>query len=412
VTAEIISIGDELLIGQVINTNASWMGVEFNQVGIKIHQITTISDDRNHILSALQEASRHADLILITGGLGPTRDDITKATLCEFFNTHLVFNPDVYKNIYKLFGTRRTRITELNRKQAEVPEACKLIENSNGTAPGMWFEKEGKIYISMPGVPYEMKAMVKNSVIPMLLERFNPGAIVHKTIMTTGLPESLLAEKIETWEDNLPKNIRLAYLPQPGTVRLRLSGTGKDRKILEQTIEAEVEKLKKIIPENISGFDDEQLNETIGKLLRRQNKTLSTAESCTGGYIAHLITSVPGSSDYFKGSIIAYANEAKESLLGVRHQSLVDYGAVSEQVVKEMAIGARARLRTDYAIATSGIAGPGGGTDDKPVGTIWIAIATPEKTWADRFMMSNHRERNILRTAATALNMLRKLLVD
>ncbi len=410
-TAEIISIGDELLIGQVINTNAAWMGAEFSQAGIKIHQVTTISDDRNNILSALHEASRRVDLILITGGLGPTKDDITKVTICEFFNTHLVFNPDVYENIKKLFGSRGMQISELNRKQAEVPEACKPIENLNGTAPGMWFEKEGKIFISMPGVPYEMKAMITNTVIPELLERFNPGAIFHKTIMTQGIPESVLAQKIENWEDGLPKNIKLAYLPQPGAVRLRLTAIGKDIKTLEQMIADEIGKLNKIIPNDISGFDDEPLNETIGKLLREKGKTLSTAESCTGGYIAHLITAVPGSSDYFKGSIIAYANEAKESMLGVRHQSLIKYGAVSEQVVKEMAEGARIKLKTDYAIATSGISGPGGGTDEKPVGTTWIAIATPEKTMVEHFLMGDHRERNIRKTAATALNMLRKLII-
>jgi nicotinamide-nucleotide amidase len=407
-TAEIISIGDELLIGQVVNTNAAWMGVEFNQAGIKIQQVTTISDDRNHILSALHEASQHVELILITGGLGPTKDDITKETLCEFFNTRLVFNHDIYENIIKLFGIKGLQISELNRKQAEVPEACKPIENSNGTASGMWFEKEGRIYISMPGVPYEMKAMVKDTIIPELLKRFNTGAIVHKTIMTQGIPESVLAQKIENWEDGLPKNFKLAYLPQPGAVRLRLTASGPDKYLLEQMINVEIAKLQNIIPGDISGYDDEQLNETIGKLLREKGKTLSTAESCTGGYIAHLITLVPCSSDYFKGSIIAYANEAKEALLGVRNQSLIEYGAVSEQVVIEMAEGARTKLQTDFAIATSGIAGPGGGTDEKPVGTTWIAIATPDKTIAGYFLMGNHRERNIRKTAATALNMLRK----
>jgi nicotinamide-nucleotide amidase len=411
VTAEIVSIGDELLIGQVINTNAAWLAEEFNRAGIKIHQITTISDDRNHILSALQEASQRADLVLITGGLGPTKDDITKETLCEYFHTHLVFNQNVYENIKKLFGSRGMKISELNRKQAEIPQACTPIENLNGTAPGMWFEKEGRIYVSMPGVPYEMKSMVMSSVIPALLQRFNPGAIVHKTVMTQGIPESMLAKKIESWEDDLPKNIKLAYLPQPGAVRLRLTATGNDKKILEGLIDDEIGKLQYIIPDDISGFDDEQLNETIGKLFREKGKSLSIAESCTGGYIAHLITLVPGSSNYFKGSIVAYSNETKELLLGVKNESLIKYGAVSEQVVREMANGARKKLKTDYTIATSGIAGPGGGSVDKPVGTTWIAIATPEKTYAEHFMMGDHRERNIRKTAATALNMLRKLMM-
>jgi nicotinamide-nucleotide amidase len=412
VTAEIITIGDELLIGQVINTNAAWLGTELNLAGIKIHQVTTIADDRVHILSALHEASRHTDLIIITGGLGPTKDDITKETLCEFFNSRLVFSSMVYENIKRLFGSRGAEISELNRKQAEIPQACRPIENLNGSAAGMWFERDGKIYISIPGVPYEMKSMISNYIIPELQMRFNPGAIVHKTIMTHGVVESVLAQKLENWEDNLPTNIKLAYLPQPGSVRLRLTGMGNDKRKLEQIIEGEIAMLKKIIPEDISSYDDEQLNEAIGRLLRQHGKTLSTAESCTGGYIAHLITCVPGSSDYFKGSVIAYANEVKESLLDVRHQSLIDYGAVSEQVVKEMAEGARIRLKTDIAIATSGIAGPGGGTDEKPVGTTWIAISTAEKTFAEHFLMGNDRQRNIRRTAIIALNMLRKFMIS
>jgi nicotinamide-nucleotide amidase len=410
VTAEIISIGDELLIGQVINTNAAWLGEAFSDAGIKIYQVTTISDERTHILSALAEASLHTDLILITGGLGPTKDDITKETLCEFFNTRLIFNNQVFENINRLFGVRGKKISELNRKQAEVPEACTPIENENGTAPGMWFEKDGKIYISMPGVPYEMKAMITRFVIPELMKRFVPGAIVHKTIMTQGVPESMLAEKIEHWEDHLPTNVKLAYLPQPGTVRLRLTGHGTDKKTLEQIIEAEVEKLKLILPNEISGYDNEPIQETIGKLLSKQGKTLSTAESCTGGYIAHLVTSVPGSSDYFTGSIVAYANEAKESMLGVKHKTLIEFGAVSEQVVTEMANGARRNLKTDYSIAVSGIAGPGGATPEKPVGTTWIAIATPEKTITKHYQLSNNRERNIIRAGVIALDTLRRLL--
>jgi nicotinamide-nucleotide amidase len=411
VTAEIISIGDELLIGQVVNTNASWIAVELNLVGIDIHQITTISDEKTHILSALEEASRRAEIILITGGLGPTKDDITKQTLCEYFDSRLVFNADVFANINKLFGLRGIRMSDLNRKQAEVPESCTVILNSNGTAPGMLFEKNGKIYISMPGVPYEMKVMVKAEIIPLLLKRFSHGAIVHKTIMTQGIPESVLAKKIEQWEDNLPSNIRLAYLPQPGAVRLRLTAKGKDKAILERQVEKEIEKLNKIIPDDISSLEDEQVNETIGNLLWEIGKTLSVAESCTGGYIAHLITLVPGSSDYFKGAVIAYANEIKESQLGINHQSIIEHGAVSKKVVKEMAEGVRKLMGTDYAIATSGIAGPGGGTTEKPVGTTWIAIASKNETVANHFLMGEHRERNIRKTALTALNMLRKTIL-
>ncbi len=406
-TAEIITIGDELLIGQVINTNAAWMASEFNRAGIDIYQVTTISDDRNHIISALNEASLRTNLILLTGGLGPTKDDITKQTLGEYFDTHLVFNQNVYENILKLFGSRGLKVSELNKKQAEIPANCKPIENKNGTAPGMWFEKGGKIYISMPGVPYEMKEMVTNQIIPELILRFNPEPIVHKTILTHGIPESALAKQIEDWEDHLPSNIKLAYLPQPGAVRLRLTAKGGTKRSLEELISNEIVKLQKIIPENISGYDDETLNEIIGKLLRKRGKTLSTAESCTGGYIAHLITSVPGSSEYFKGAVIAYSNEMKESLLEVSNEILLKYGAVSEQVVKVMANEVRRKLKSDYSIATSGIAGPGGGTIQKPVGTAWIAIATPEFTTAECFRMGEHRESNIKKTAQVALNMLR-----
>ncbi len=412
VKAEIISIGDELLIGQVVNTNASWLGIEFNLAGISIHQITAVSDDRNHILTALAEAGSRADIILITGGLGPTKDDITKQVLCEYFNTRLVFNEEVYQNIERLFGARGVKISELNRKQAEVPESCIPIPNSNGTAPGMWFENEGKIYISMPGVPYEMKEMVTRSIIPWLQKRLKTGAIVHKTVMTIGVPESVLANKIENWEDQLPNNIKLAYLPQPGSVRLRLSAKGDDKILLENQVFREIKKLKDILPDEISAFDDEPIFETIGKLLREKNKTLSTAESCTGGYIAHLVTSVAGSSDYFKGSVIAYSNEIKINLLGVNPLSIEKFGAVSEQVVTEMAEGARRILKTDYAIAVSGIAGPGGGTDEIPVGTTWIAIASAEKTITRRLQLGDHRERNIIRTAFSALDMLRKTLTS
>ena len=407
-TAEIISIGDELLIGQVINTNASWISEQFNNAGIKISRINTIADEKIQILSALKEASKRAYIILITGGLGPTKDDITKAALCEYFGTKLIFESSVYENIKNLFKKRGFKIGELNKKQAEVPESCIPIKNIHGTAPGLWFEKEEVIYVSMPGVPYEMKQMVKDYIIPELLKRFSPGAIVHKTILTQGLPESLLAEKIESWENNLPGNIKLAYLPSPGTVRLRLSATGKEEPELERQIINEIATLKKIIPGTIFGYDNEQLYEIVGNLLRKNNKTVSTAESCTGGYIAHLITSVTGSSDYFKGSVVAYSNEIKESLLGVQHQSLINFGAVSEPVVKEMAQGVKNKMGTNYAIATSGIAGPGGETEDKPVGTTWIAIATPTKIITKKFMMGDHRERNIKKTAMTALNMLRR----
>jgi nicotinamide-nucleotide amidase len=410
-TAEIISIGDELLIGQVVNTNASWMARELNKAGIGIHQVTTISDIRQHILSALDQAAGRTDVILLTGGLGPTRDDITKNTLCEFFNSRLVFDEAVYEDIGRLFGTRGIKISELNRKQAEIPEVCTPIRNKNGTAPGMWFEKDKKIFVSMPGVPFEMQAMMTEYVVPHLQKRYSTISLLHKTIITIGIPESVLASKIEHWETHLPENMKLAYLPQPGSVRLRITAKGKDKEILEKLVEKEITKLNHIIPGVIVGYDEEQIESVIGKLLLEHHKTVSTAESCTGGYIAHLITSVAGSSGYFKGSVIAYSNEVKISLTGVSDSSLKEFGAVSEQVAIEMAIGIKNSLMTDYSVATTGIAGPTGGTSVKPVGTTWIAISTPEKTFARHFMMGDNRERNIRKTAIMALDMLRKELV-
>jgi len=408
VTAEIISIGDELLIGQVVNTNASWISEQFNAAGFSISRITTISDQKSQIISALKEASERSKIILITGGLGPTKDDITKDSLCEYFNTKLVFDESVHENIKELFYKRGFKVSELNRKQAEIPENCTPIKNLHGTAPGLWFEHDEVVYVSMPGVPYEMKYIVQQHIIPELSKRFSPQAILHKTVLTQGFPESKLAKKIEKWEDGLPSNIKLAYLPSPGIVRLRLSATGKEKSDLELQVNNEIDFLKKLIPGAIFGYDNDNLYEVVGTLLKKKDQTISTAESCTGGYIAHLITSVAGSSEYFKGSVIAYSNEIKESILKVQHQSLIDHGAVSEKVIMEMALGVKSKMNTDYAIATSGIAGPGGGTSDKPVGTTWIAIATPVKIITKEFMMGDHRERNIKKTAMTALNMLRK----
>lgn len=411
IKTEIITIGDELLIGQVIDTNSAWIGEQLNAIGIKVNQITSISDDRSHILKTLAEAETRADIILITGGLGPTKDDITKVTLCEFFNTQLIFNQEAYKSIENLFKIRGFTMTELNRKQAEVPANCKVIPNSNGTAPGMWFEKNGKIFVSMPGVPFEMKQMMTAFVLPELSGKFNSHFIFHKTILTQGGGESMIAKIIENWEDNLPANIKLAYLPQPGMVRLRLTATGKDKYELLHKLELETTKVQQLIPDLIYGFDNDTLESVVGELLRSMKKTVATAESCTGGYIAHLITSIPGSSEYYKGSVVAYANEVKEEMLGVKNESLLTHGAVSEEVVKQMAEGVKSKLKADFAIATSGIAGPDGGTEKKPVGYTWIAIATPETVVARQFLFGEDRGRNIRKTAIMALDMLRKELV-
>jgi nicotinamide-nucleotide amidase len=413
--SEIINIGNELLIGQVVNTNAAWMAEQMNSAGFLVGRISVIADDAESIFAALDEACGRSELILLTGGLGPTNDDITKDVVCRFFDTKLVFHEDTFHDIEDIFVKRGFQMTEVNRKQADLPESCITIPNHLGTARGMWFskrcEKGTTDYIFMPGVPFEMKAMMSESVIRMLREKFSHISIFHKTILTQGVGESFLATTIEDWENALPENISLAYLPQPGIVRLRLTATGGDEADTRDQVSAQVDKLKKIIPELIFGYDDDKLEIIVGELLMKLSATLATAESCTGGYIAHLITSVSGSSGYFKGSIIAYSNEIKEAELGVRHKSLAEHGAVSEEVVIEMAEGIRKKFGTDYAIATSGIAGPDGGTPEKPVGTTWIAIATPGKTVAQKFIFGEDRGRNIRRTTLTALNMLRKELL-
>jgi nicotinamide-nucleotide amidase len=405
--AEIITIGDELLIGQVIDTNSAWIGENLNMIGIKVHQITSISDDRKHILKTLEEAETRADIILITGGLGPTKDDITKTTLCEYFGTNLVFNLNAYKNIEAIFLQRGYTVTELNRRQAEVPANCTPIMNLNGTAPGMWFERNNKIFVSMPGVPFEMKTMMSEQILPKFTAKLNLGFIIHKTILTQGVGESFLAKTIEDWEDSLPKSIKLAYLPQPGMVRLRLTAIGNNKAEILNLIEEQDQKLRQLIPDYIFGYDNETMESVVGNLLKKHKMTVSTAESCTGGRIAHLITSVPGSSEYFIGSVVAYSNRIKEAELGVKAESLEKYGAVSEAVVREMAEGIRRKFGTDFSISTSGIAGPDGGSDEKPVGTTWIAVATPEKTITQKFLFGEHRGRNIHKAALAALNMLR-----
>jgi len=405
--AEIINIGDELLIGQVVNTNASWMAAQLDKSGISVVQITAIADDDKAIKDALNRAFKRAGIVLISGGLGPTKDDITKKTLAEYFNSKLIFHAPTFEQIKKIFAVRRFQVSEVNRQQAMIPEKCKPLFNKNGTAPGMWFEQDGKVAVSMPGVPFEMKAMMQEQVIPALIRHFKMEALVHKTVMTTGMPESILAERIKDLENNLPSHIRLSYLPQPGIVRLRLSGSGRDHQKLEVEINKQVEKLKILLPEIIFGYDDISLEEVIGQLLLKNKKTVSTAESCTGGYMAHLITSIPGSSGYFEGSVVSYSNRIKSELLNVRPETLEKYGAVSREVVAEMAEGASKKLKTDYSLAVSGIAGPDGGTEEKPVGTVWLALAGPEGTETSLFHFGDHRGRNIRRSALAALNMLR-----
>ena len=411
ICAEIITIGDEILIGQVVDTNSAWMGQELNKAGIKVKQITSVSDSEEHILMALNEAKNRADIVLITGGLGPTKDDITKTTLCKYFNTELRFDEAAYQNVEHIFSVRGREVTPINRKQAEVPANCKVLVNAKGTAPGLWFNEHGKVYVSMPGVPYEMKHLMEMHVIPALKAQFKTTAIIHRTILTQGIGESFLSETIAKWEDALPANMKLAYLPSPGLVRLRLSATGEEYIKLFEAVNAQVEALLPLINEYVYGFEDTSLEEVVGKLLIQKKKTLATAESCTGGYIAHLITTIAGASAYYKGSVVAYDNEIKIKELNVSPETLEKHGAVSELAVIEMAEGIKEKYKTDYAIACSGIAGPDGGSDEKPVGIVWLAIATPNGTIAKKLQLGDNRQRVIRETGLHALNLLRKQLV-
>ena len=409
--AEIITIGDELLIGQTIDTNSAWMGAELSLAGFDVHKKTTIHDNRSDILQALSDSSGKSDVVLITGGLGPTSDDITKQTLCEFFNTKLVLDEEVLDMIGKMMLRRNFPMNENNRRQAEVPESCKVLTNAAGTAPGMWFEKDDTIFISMPGVPVEMKYIMNRHVLPALKKRFTSQVIIHRNVMTYGAPEARLAEILAGFEAGLPGHIKLAYLPSSGIIKLRLTGSGHDQKSVSDSVEIQVNKLYTIIPDLIYGENEESLELVIGKLLREKKKTLCTSESCTGGNIAHLITCVPGSSDYFVGSVIAYSNSVKIQLLGIDERIIEKEGAVSEPVIRTMAEGAKRILKTDYCVATSGIAGPGGGTPEKPVGTIWIAVASESGTVAEKHIFGTDRIANITRFSLVALNMLRKQII-
>lgn len=403
---EIITIGDEILIGQIVDTNSAWMAVELNKAGFVVEQITSVHDREQHIVEALDLALHRADIVLFTGGIGPTKDDLTKQTLCRYFDAKLVFNQEVYTNIENLLRHRSRAMNELTRSQAMVPDKATIISNPVGTAPVTWFEKEGKIIVSMPGVPYEMKQAMSAEIIPRLLKRFSVSAVIHKTIMVHGYPESALAIKIADWENSLPENISLAYLPTFNIVKLRLSAHAVDQDKVGAYISRKTDELKNILGDAILAEEDLPLEVLVGKMLLSKGKTLVTAESCTGGNIAHKITSVSGSSSYFKGAVVAYSNELKMSILGVDADDLNLYGAVSKEVVEQMAAGALNAMNADVAIATSGIAGPGGGTEEKPVGTVWIAISTKDKNISKEFHFNLSRQLNIERTTQTALLML------
>ena len=408
---EIITIGDEILIGQIVDTNSAWMAQQLNLSGFRVKQITSISDDENHILKALEEASKRVSIVLITGGLGPTKDDITKKTLCKYFNSSLVFNNEVYHDVEKLFHDRGIEVSDINRAQAEIPSNAVALRNLVGTAPGMWFEESGIIYVSMPGVPYEMMHLMEKEVLPKLTAHFKSPNILHHTLLTQGIGESVLAEKISAWEDALPANIKLAYLPSVSSVRLRLTGIGEDRFNLQKVFDEQLAGLKLLINKYCYGENDETLASVLGNLLKGANKTIATAESCTGGQIAAMITQVSGSSKYFKGSIISYSNEVKVKQLQVLQDEINIYGAVSKQVVEAMAKGVQKKLDVDYAIATSGIAGPDGGSKEKPVGTVWIAVADNQHVYSKQFIFGKNRDRNIQAASLTALNLLRRFIL-
>ncbi|MBN2213964.1 MAG: competence/damage-inducible protein A [Bacteroidales bacterium] len=409
--AEIITIGDEILIGQVIDTNSAFICSELNQTGIKVNRILSVPDNKDEIIDAINTSGKDVKIVLTTGGLGPTSDDVTKHALAEYFNQNLVLNNEVLEHIRRFLHTRRLKLNERNRAQALLPERCRLLPNEFGTAMGMWFEKENRHYFALPGVPHEMKAMMTGHVIPALIKQFELPAIVHCTIHTAGIAESVMADKISGWESDLPQNIKLAYLPSPGILRLRLTASGTDKRTLEGQVSYQAEKLKKIIGTGIFGIGHTTIEAETGSLLRQSRSTVAVAESCTGGNISRMITSVPGSSDYFRGGIIAYDNDVKIKMLGVDKRKIERYGAVSKHVVIQMAEGVRKKLKTAYAIATSGIAGPAGGTAEKPIGTVWIAVSCDEKTFAMVFSFGNLRETNIMRASVAALNMLRLIII-
>ncbi len=410
--AEIITIGDEILIGQIVDTNSAWMAQKLNLAGIKVKQISSVSDDRQHILKALNESKSRADLILITGGLGPTKDDITKKTLAEYFNTGYRLDQDALENVKRIFLKYKAPLLEINIKQAEVLDNCVTLLNLNGTAPGMWIENEDKVFVSMPGVPFEMMYMMEEQVIPKIKQAFNLPVILHHTILTAGIGESILAERIESVEDSLPEHIKLAYLPKLGTVRVRLSGNGQNEEMLKNEISVYAKRIVEKVHEFVIAENDTPIEKVIIDFMAARNLTLSVAESCTGGYISHQITQHPGSSMVFLGGAVTYSNSLKISILGVSEKTLNNFGAVSEETVKEMSEGAKSAFHSDYSIAVSGVAGPDGGTIEKPVGTVWIAVTGKTKTITKTYNFGNKRTQNIERSGTTALTLLYKLMKE
>jgi nicotinamide-nucleotide amidase len=406
--AEIITIGDEILIGQIIDTNSAFLGKQLNNIGVEVVQITSIKDEQDIILKALKDAETRADIIITTGGLGPTKDDVTKHTLCKYFNDELVLDQNTLDHIEEIFKKYISHpILEANRSQAYLPSKCVALKNPYGTAPGMWFEKGDKVFVSMPGVPFEMKSLVRNEVLPKLKDRYNRPFIFHKTVLTYGLGESAIADKIEDWENNLPNFIKLAYLPSLGRVRLRLTARGNDEDLLQNEIKSQVEKLHEFIGDIIKGYEDENsIEENIGKILKEKGMSLATAESCTGGRLAVEFTKTPGASAYFKGSIVSYATSAKKDVLGISKRLINKYSVVSAEVAKEMALHAQEKFKSDFAIATTGNAGPTKGDSDAEIGTVFIALAFGNEITVEKFSFGNHRERITQKAVNKSLEML------
>lgn len=416
--AEILTIGDEILIGQVINTNSVWLAQELTLAGIKVVHMTSISDEEQAIVRAFEQAGERADLVFITGGLGPTKDDVTKKAFAGYFGAELVMDEEVLSTVENYFTRLGKQIKEMHRRQALVPQGCTVIRNSNGTAPGMWMKKNKTVYISMPGVPYEMKGMMLDSILPKIKQEYSLPDIYHKSVLTQGIGETTIASRVEAWEDALAgKSISLAYLPEPGSVRLRLSAHGAPAETLKNKVAAEIRQLDSLIGEYIYGYETygeprPSLASIVSQLLRERGQTLALAESCTGGYIASLFTAIPGASEVFRGAIVPYTNTAKHELLQVDKDLFSSVGAVSQEVVEQLAREVRTRLHSDYAISVSGIAGPTGGTPGKPVGTVWIAVAGPGRVLALKFQFGDDRQRNITMTAASAINLLRKFILN
>ena len=408
--AAIVTIGDEILIGQIVDTNSAFIAKSLDRIGVEIHEMISISDNKQHILNTFEKLQNNVDLVIITGGLGPTKDDITKKTFCDYFDDELVVNDEVLKHVTQIIeGFYKRKITQINKDQALVPLKCTVLHNQVGTAPGMWMKKENTVFISLPGVPFEMKYLVENEIIPKIVIEYKRPYIIHKTVLTYGIGESLLSETIENWESNLPDFIKLAYLPSPGRVRLRLSARGTDKEFLEKSIFENITSLSKILGDSIVGFDDDETLEiVVGRLLTQQNKTLSTAESCTGGKIAQVLTSVSGASNYFKGSVVSYATETKISVLGLSEDLIKEHSVVSAEVAREMAIKIKNLMKTDYAIATTGNAGPSKGDSDAEVGTVFIALATPNEVLIEEFNFGQPRDKVIDRAVVKSLEILRK----